>query len=497
MKPALWMCFLLLTMGLEAQDSASVLAHILADKGAISASELARIESVAPADRVAALASLLQQKGVLTPAEVAKVSNPAPSQVKVAETGEANRPNAPQAAGTRANEPQTRSTAAAPPVTVQSKFPVTIYGTLLMNAFYNTAATNIQDIPLFTAKQGADALGNDKNFGMTVRQSRFGMRYQGGEIAGGKLTGQLELDLLGGQAPFGNGINMDLVRVRLAYGRLDWSNFSFEAGQDWALFAPLNPTSLAEFAIPSMSASGNPWIRMPQLRGEFHGSLSSGTKLLAQIAAIDPNMGDYSTATFSASRTPGIGERGRAPGAEVRLALSSHIDDRDLIIGFSSHYTHGKNSGVIAGQNVQLPMDSWGAAIDYTIPFSKYFNWSGELYTGRALGIFSVESGESILAPGGAGQRGVRSSGGWTQAQINMTRQWQVNLAYGIDDPLARDLPVGNRTRNQTYMGNLMYKWTPNMTVAWEYRRLLTDFRNQRAANERGDVANLGIAYIF
>jgi len=42
-----------------------------------------------------------------------------------------------------------------------------------------------------------------------------------------------------------------------------------------------------------------------------------------------------------------------------------------------------------------------------------------------------------------------------------------------------------------------MYKYTPHFTVAWEYRRILTDFRNQIFANERGDSANLAFAYLF
>ena len=72
-----------------------------------------------------------------------------------------------------------------------------------------------------------------------------------------------------------------------------------------------------------------------------------------------------------------------------------------------------------------------------------------------------------------------------------------MNLAYGIDSPTVRDIPVGLRTRNQSYMGNIMYKLSPHVTVASEYRRILTDFRNQAAANERGDSANLAFAYIF
>jgi hypothetical protein len=83
------------------------------------------------------------------------------------------------------------------------------------------------------------------------------------------------------------------------------------------------------------------------------------------------------------------------------------------------------------------------------------------------------------------------------QAQYNFTRQWQVNLGYGIETPTASELPVGNRWRNQNYMGNLMYRLSNNLTFSWEYRRVLTDFRNQTFGNERGDHVNLAVVFIF
>ena len=52
-------------------------------------------------------------------------------------------------------------------------------------------------------------------------------------------------------------------------------------------------------------------------------------------------------------------------------------------------------------------------------------------------------------------------------------------------------LRTGDRSKNQRYMGNLTYKFTPSVTFAWEWRRILTDFRNQRSANEQGDVATV------
>jgi hypothetical protein len=481
-----------------AHDSASVLAQILANKGTITSEELARVEAASPDARVEVLAEILQAKGVLTRNELAQVSPQVNLQVKsdaspvrmvaasyavpVAQPGQLTAPSskAPEAA----------------PVTSQSKLPVTVYGTILLNSFYNTSLNNIEDVPLLATKQPPDAAGSDKNFGMTARQSRFGLRYQGPTLMGAKVGGQVEVDFFGGKAALGNGINMDIPRLRLAYGRLDWTNVSLVAGQDWSIFAPLNPTSLAGFAIPDMSGSGNPWIRTPQIRAEFRHK-TENLKTEWDIAATDPNVGDYQTAQFLTVRSPSIGERGRLPAFDSRLSFTSTVDGRDFALGVSGHYGRGKNFGTIGTRNIQTGVDSWGAALDWSLPFSKAFVLSGEAYEGRALGIFSVATGEAVGAVGTTGEHGVLSRGGWAQAQFNFNPKWQVNLAYGIDAPKATELPVGNRNRNQTYMGNLIYKFSPHVNFAWEWRRFLTDYRNQLAGNERGDHANLGIAYIF
>ena len=108
-----------------------------------------------------------------------------------------------------------------------------------------------------------------------------------------------------------------------------------------------------------------------------------------------------------------------------------------------------------------------------------------------------MTGGEAVGAVGTTGEHGVESRGGWIQAQFNLARRWQANLAYGLEVGNASQLPVGNRWRNQTYMANLIYKLTSNAIFALEYRRLLTDYRTQPFANERGDHVNLAVGYVF
>jgi hypothetical protein len=142
-------------------------------------------------------------------------------------------------------------------------------------------------------------------------------------------------------------------------------------------------------------------------------------------------------------------------------------------------------------------VDSWGVALDYSLPLAKFLTLSGEAFEGRALGIFNEPVGLGILPVGTPGEHGVETRGGWTQASFNVNPTWQVNLAYGLDLPNVSQLRQGDRSRNQTYIGNVMYKLTQRVTFALEYRRLLSDYKNQAEANERGDHVNLAAAYTF
>ena len=144
-----------------------------------------------------------------------------------------------------------------------------------------------------------------------------------------------EFDLMGGKPAFPNGVNADLFRLRLAYGRIDWANNSLEVGQDWAVFAPLNPTSLASYAIPGFATSGNLWNRMPQIRYEHREGEKS--KLIFTAAILDPNAGDNSG--NPAFRVIGLGERGSLPAFETRLGFTTPSHGKESSAGVSGLFT--------------------------------------------------------------------------------------------------------------------------------------------------------------
>lgn len=488
------------------QDAASVLSQILAQKGTISTEELHRVEAAASQDRVAVLAGILRAKGLIDSADIAKLSIPASntdgqSPAQTAQTGPSSQ-SPPAPTSVVASSPN------APPVPRQAEpveradantgrhIPVTIYGTLLLNAGFNTAGMNLEDAGTIVSKPGSSDIAANQSFFETPRQTRLGIRLNPTEVAGAELTGAFEMDAYSASAAFPDGANMGLFRLRLAYGRMDWKNIALEIGQDWSIFAPLNPSSLALYAVAELNGSGNPWIRLPQIRLEAKETLNSTNRMLYQFAVSDPNDGDYA-ATFVGSRPPGAGELGRMPALESRLAWSVTDGDRDFTLGFSGRYGHGRNIGTLDNVIVTQPVDSWGAAVDYTLPFTKLFNLTGEAYIGRALGIYDVSLGEDIGAVGTPGGHGVLSRGGWGQAQFKLNKHWELNGGFGIDQPSAYDLPVGSRYRNENVFANFIYSLTSNVQWSLEYRRLLTYYKDEAFDTGRANQFTLSAAYQF
>ena len=463
-----------------AQTPVEDLARVLRDKQVITSADYNRIVSASPGGDLTLLTTILRDKGILTNAEVAGIVPHAATPPMAA---------APTVAAPPSPQPTTRTATAA-----GGGPQLKAYGTLLFNTFFNDQATNNIDIPLFAS---ARAPGPTENFGATARQTRLGLSLSGEKVGNADVSGKLEIDFLGGEPAFTNGISMDLIRLRLAYARMDWQNFSLEAGQDWTIFAPLNPTSLAEFAIPAMTASGNLWIRTPQLRAEWKKNLGGGGRnLLWQLAALDPDIGD-NPAVYAVARQPKAGELGRAPAIEARVAYSTPIGDKTATIGFSAHWNPAKNTGTIGGVPVVRNFESWGVAADFNVPVTKRIALSGEAFGGHALGIFSGGISQTLAPVGQPGDRGIGSRGGWTQLQINLSEKWQSDTAYGIDSPELRNLTTGSRVKNQTYMSNIMYMVSRNLTLSVEWRRFLTNYRNQLLLNNIGDQYNLAIGYTF
>jgi hypothetical protein len=387
-------------------------------------------------------------------------------------------------------------------VTSMSKFPVKLYGNILVNSTFADRGSNAIDIPVFAQKAGTTADENHQSFAMTGRQSRFGLRYEGTIFDDAKLTGVFEFDMYGGKPAVSNGINADLFRLRLAYGRIDWKNDSVELGQDWSVFSPLNPTTLATYSVSGFSNSGNLWGRFPQVRYEHREDVGERSKLVFTAALLDPNGAD--NLGNIVSRPLGIGERGALPALESRLGYLTSAHGKETWFGVSGHYSRWLGEpGDPAGTLVRSPIDSYGVSGDANVWLSSGVRISGEAFQGRALGIFAGDIAQGAVVIDGRA-RGIKSKGGWFEVHVEAPQGYEgrfkrvsANAGYGIENNRDQDLVAGMRKRNQTYMFNTQYKFSPNFTFAIEYRQVQTDWYQQILANQKLNWGNVAFFYSF
>ena len=377
------------------------------------------------------------------------------------------------------------------------------YGTIYFNAFNNSAGTNNADIPFFATP------GGKGNTSMSVRQTRLGLRIEGGKVGNAKLTGVVEADFFGGSPAVPIGENFGVVRIRLANAKLDWKDTSVTIGQDWMPFAPQNPVSIANAAIPQFAAAGNNWARLPQVKIEQR--FNKG-KVVWQGAVLAPQTGD-SNATANFLQQPNSGALSKLPFFQTRLSFNekSWFNTKKAgNIGVSAHYGRSRVSSTTA-PIAEQDVDSYGVALDWNFPLHKRVSWSGETFYGQNLagfqaGVFQNYNTDyavrqnNVLVAGGV--KGIRTSGGWTQ--LGFTPNWnQDRLTFygsiGLDDPKNLDLVNTRardfRSRNLAWAFDAIYKFTPQFQVGFEFRHLDTSY--VISGKRRASHLNLGAAYAF
>jgi hypothetical protein len=383
-----------------------------------------------------------------------------------------------------------------PVTTDAAAWKVTPYGTVFFNGFSNSAGSNNADIPLW-------ATGGPGSTSATARQSRFGFKVAGLAAGGGKLSAVAEADFFGGFPPIGNGDNMGILRLRLANARIDWKDTSLVVGQDWVVFAPGTPVSLACAGIPLMAAAGNPWARLPQVRLERRAGAFA-----FRAAVLAPSTGDFSSALLYQPASGALSER---PFFQARAAIgtsNAHGTGRAATFGVSGHYGRAKVLGTEGAADAQV--ESTGVAADFSFPLVKRIALAGEAFAGRNLGGFQAGIFQGVNpdygVPGPArslvlvGPRSIGTHGGWAQlAASALPGRLSFYVTFGIDDPKDEDLVSVTRRdwrlENQVYALSFMHRMTAQLSWGIEARREKTRFL--QSGTRRNDHVNLAMTLGF
>jgi hypothetical protein len=379
-----------------------------------------------------------------------------------------------------------------------SKYRLRLSGIVLLNTAVTRGSVDILDYPQIATPTTPP--GTSGSISGSLRQSQIGIEAFGPDIAGAHTSANLNFDFAGGFPNTSNGVAFGIVRLRTGTIRLDWNDTSLVAGQDGLFFAPLTPTTLTSLAIPALSYTGNLWSWTPQVRIEHRITLSDTSNMLLQAGILDSLTGESPTDFY---RTPTAGEQSGQPAYAARIAWTRRMFGKDLTVGFGGYYGR-QNWGW------SHTVDGWAGLTDVTLPLGKMFDLTAEFYRGRAVGGLGGGIGQSLLLSGpifdtSTAVRGLDSMGGWVQLKFKPQPKWEINLAYGQDNPYASQLrafPASTiyyggpeLSRNRSPFVNFMYRVRSDVLFSVEYRRLQTYMLDSPANIANQTSVSLG--YLF
>ena len=379
-----------------------------------------------------------------------------------------------------------------------SKYPVKLSGLILFNSYWNKGILDIQDLPSLALPNFPGA--PPPSVGATLRQTTLGINATGPKWFGAQTSAAAEIDFAGGSPTTPYGVTAGLLRLRTAKVSLDWANTSLTFGQDNLFFSPLSPTSYATVLEPAMSWSGNLWVWTPAVEVSHRFDLNNVSSLVLEGGILDPLTEEV---PVFQGRNPTAGEVTRAPALAGRIAFDrSKAENFPFTIGFA---------GYRANQQYQTfpTVESWTLNSDFKAGLGKYFEVSGEWYTGQAVGGLGGGIWASVVYPEPVGPhtavQPLRSTGGWAQLKFTPARRVEINGAFGQDESYGKDLRVfpfsfdangfPAMQKNRTDLVNVIYKPNSILLFALEYRHLFTQVANGPWA--KGDQVNLAAGVHF
>jgi hypothetical protein len=359
-------------------------------------------------------------------------------------------------------------------VETSQKFPLTITGMALFNAFLNSRYGGGVEYPTVATLAPTPQSGNG-----TLRQSIIGLQFHGPQtFLGGTVSGDLEMDFFTGGVSFNS-----MFRLRTGSINLNWNTTRFMVGIDKPIFNPRDPSSLAQVGISPLTGAGNLWLWMPQARIQQDFAFNNNTGLRARVGVV----GTHETAPYEAPAIP-VAVTPVRPGAEGRVEFYHQLDsDRRLELagGFHESITHAGGFSIPS----RVYSGDW-----FFNPF-KPVEWTGVAFTGQNvsnLGTGAVNQGYAIYRHSAYA---ITARGGWTQLTLHTTPRLDFHLFTGVQYYESGVLGVNDVSRNMTYGVNLFYRLAPNVLLGPEVAQFRTLYigSGTRITNHY----DLALAYLF
>lgn len=351
------------------------------------------------------------------------------------------------------------------------------YGIIIANVNYNSSPLDPGSIVGFALpKLPAGTilsnlfLPNTPQFNISPGNTVLGVDIKWPKIGKWEINGKVDLDLRGPTPLRANNLFAPLfINV---YGEAKTERYRLMAGQSEDLTSPLFSNSLNTY--PFSYLPGKLGFFRPQVRFETYQPIGGGFNLIYKGAIAQ------AIQTFQVADEV-IGDQAGLPDVQSRLALGYGKPDlrdrylrRPFELGVSGHL--GKRQGTRLRLLVtERKFTTWSGDVDLSFKIGRKLRFNAEFFTGSVLGdyaggVFQTFNPLRLVS--------IRATGAWAQLTYDISDKWQVNAAYGRDDPVNRDLAFAQRSLNEAGFVNFYYRITPRLWVATEISRWRTDWVN-------------------
>jgi len=259
---------------------------------------------------------------------------------------------------------------------VQSKFNLSIGGFVKLDYAYNSVSFGSYGaltpgngaIPKTSSPQGQ----SDQSI-FTARQSRFWLKVAGPTFLGAKTNALIEVDFYGAPS---DANESPQIRMRQAWGSIDWTNTQFLFGQGYDIFGPMVMATIDFRQGSPYGTPNNP--RVPQVRVTQKVDLDPDNSLKLIFGVQDPNQDGNNNANVP-SINPAINQG--TFGTAVNVAGQAMWVSKALGVGpgfwgLSMNHLSAGFFGMWGSQKVALAtgnksVDTWGYGFTTFVPILR------------------------------------------------------------------------------------------------------------------------------
>ncbi|NMC73816.1 MAG: hypothetical protein GYA56_05565 [Geobacteraceae bacterium] len=406
---------------------------------------------------------------------------------------------------------------------VTSKFKVSIGGFVKLDYVYNSVnlgpsgalTPGSGKIPKTTSKEGEA----DQSI-FTARQSRVWLKVAGPGFLGAKTNALIEADFYGDPSA---AAESPQVRMRQAWGSIDWAKTQLLFGQTFEIFGPMVSSTIDFRHGAAYGTPNNP--RVPQLRLTQRIDLSQDNALKLVVGLQDPNQngnnnagGTLSTGTFGSA----VNVAGQAMFVSKALGVAPGLwglSMNSLTAGFFGLF--GSEKVMLAPGNKAV--DSWGYGFYSFVPVLKSsdgksramtMSFEGQAYMAANMAFNSatadtmVGTTEDPKAAKGYGFAGQLIF--YPIQDLGITAGYQRRNAYNYSDYTNRNITISSQPTSTTLTGanfvksstniyvNVSYDLNAAVRVAAEYQNVNTQYGNNTPGTSGTGTANIGrLAFLY